>query len=116
MYKKASLCLVKKEERVFMDKIPQEYEIPLYLFHNGTNYETYRFLGCHKGTKDGNDGYYFRVWAAKARAVSLVGDFNNWDDNATPMQQIEKSEEKLSGIIEPIYEKAIDTAEVVWLR
>ena len=75
-----------------MDKIPQEYEIPLYLFHNGTNYETYRFLGCHKGTKDGNDGYYFRVWAAKARAVSLVGDFNNWDDNATPMQQIEKSE------------------------
>ena len=32
------------------------------------------------------------------------------------LEQIEKSEEKLVGIIEPIYEKAIDTAEVVWLR
>ena len=32
------------------------------------------------------------------------------------LEQIEKSEKKLEGIIEPIYEKAIDTAEVVWLR
>ena len=32
------------------------------------------------------------------------------------LEQIEKSEKKLVGIIEPIYEKAIDTAEVVWLR
>ena len=32
------------------------------------------------------------------------------------LEQIEKSEKKLEGIIEPIYEKAIDTAEGVWLR
>ena len=75
-----------------MDKIPQEYEIPLYLFHNGTNMETYRFLGCHKGEKDGKKGHYFRVWAAKAKAVSLVGDFNGWDDDKTPMEKIADSE------------------------
>ena len=75
-----------------MEKIPQEYEVPLYLFHNGTNLETYKFLGCHKGEKDGKEGYYFRVWAAKAKAVSLVGDFNEWEDEATPMEQIAESE------------------------
>ena len=32
------------------------------------------------------------------------------------LEQIETSEKKLEGIIEPIYEKAIETAEVVWLR
>lgn len=36
-----------------IDIIPKDYELPLYLFHNGTNCETYKFLGCHKGEKDG---------------------------------------------------------------
>ena len=35
-----------------IDIIPKDYELPLYLFHNGTNCETYKFLGCHKGEKD----------------------------------------------------------------
>lgn len=42
-----------------IDIIPKDYELPLYLFHNGTNCETYKFLGCHKGEKDGLEGYYF---------------------------------------------------------
>ena len=54
--------------------------------------ETYRFLGCHKGEKDGKKGYYFRVWAAKATAVSLVGDFNDWNDDKNPMEKIAESE------------------------
>ena len=66
-----------------IDTIPKDYELPLYLFHNGTNQETYKFLGCHKGEKNGVKGYYFRVWAAHARAVALVGDFNGWDEEAS---------------------------------
>ena len=70
-----------------IDIIPKDYELPLYLFHNGTNCETYKFLGCHKGEKDGIEGYYFRVWAAHAEGISVVGDFNDWDENATPMEK-----------------------------
>ena len=75
-----------------IDIIPKDYELPLYLFHNGTNCETYKFLGCHKGEKDGIEGYYFRVWAAHAEGISVVGDFNDWDENATPMEKIDDSE------------------------
>ena len=46
------------------NNIPKDYELPVYLFHDGTNYETYKFLGCHKGNLLGKDGYFFRVWAA----------------------------------------------------
>ncbi|MBR1739749.1 MAG: 1,4-alpha-glucan branching protein GlgB [Ruminococcus sp.] len=74
------------------DKVPQEYEIPLYLFHNGTNYETYKFLGCHAGEKDGVKGYFFRVWAAHAKGVSVVGDFNNWDESADRMELLADSQ------------------------
>ena len=75
-----------------IDLIPKDYELPLYLFHNGTNYETYRFLGCHAGVKNGEKGYFFRVWAAHAEAVSVVGDFNDWDQDANPMEMIAKTE------------------------
>lgn len=73
-------------------KIPEEYKLPLHLFHQGTNLMTYEFLGCHKGEKDGREGYYFRVWAAKAKSVSVVGDFNDWDESADPMEMIAETE------------------------
>ena len=34
-------------------------------------------------------GVYFAVWAPNARSVSVVGDFNEWDENATPMERLE---------------------------
>ncbi len=74
------------------NNIPKDYELPLYLFHDGTNMETYKFLGCHKGNMMGKDGYFFRVWAAHAKAISLVGDFNNWDETANPMTLIADTE------------------------
>ncbi|MGN1113529.1 MAG: 1,4-alpha-glucan branching protein GlgB [Oscillospiraceae bacterium] len=75
-----------------MKKIPEEYALPLHLFHQGKNYMIYDFLGCHSGNSDGNDGYYFRVWAKNAKAVSVVGDFNEWDEKANPMEKIEDTE------------------------
>jgi 1,4-alpha-glucan branching enzyme len=32
------------------------------------------------------DGVAFRVWAPHAEQVSVIGNFNNWDGNAHPMQ------------------------------
>ena len=75
-----------------IESIPKEYEFPLYLFHNGTNYETYKFLGCHQGEKNDEQGYYFRVWAPHAKAVSVIGDFNNWDTSENPMEMIADTE------------------------
>ena len=73
-------------------QIPKDYQIPLYLFHDGANFKAGEFFGSHKGVKDGVEGYYFRVWAPHAKKVSVVGDFNNWDENANPMELIADTE------------------------
>lgn len=70
-----------------MAVIPKDYEFPIYLFHSGTNSEAYRFLGCHKIN---GDRYAFRVWAPHAVAISVCGDFNNWDENEDPMKRLNK--------------------------
>lgn len=70
-------------------KIPlNQADLPLYLFHQGTNYKTYEFLGAHFGEKDGKEGVFFRTWAPRADAVSVVGDFNGWDKSISHMQKI----------------------------
>lgn len=53
-----------------------------YLFNQGTNYESYRFLGSHR--EDG--GYRFAVWAPHAVSVSVVCDANGWNRNDGVMQ------------------------------
>ena len=62
---------------------------PLYLFHEGTNYEAYRLLSPHPVKENGVDGWLFSVWAPNAKKVSVVGDFNNWDVNANVMEAVE---------------------------
>ena len=34
-----------------------------------------------------NDGTYFAVWAPHAKSVSVIGEFNNWDSKACPMER-----------------------------
>ena len=62
-------------------------DYPLYLFHEGHNSESYKFFGVHK-IDNTDDSWCFRVWAPKAKAVSVIGDFNNWDRNANEMKKI----------------------------
>lgn len=69
----------------------KEYEFPLYLFGQGNNFEAQRFLGAHFTTKNKREGVMFRVWAPHARGVSLVGDFNQWEPQAHPMQELNGS-------------------------
>jgi 1,4-alpha-glucan branching enzyme len=63
-----------------MEKINDMAE---YLFHQGTNYRAYEYLGAHKT----DDGYVFRVWAPNADRIFLAGDFNNWGEDA-PLERI----------------------------
>ena len=66
-------------------------ELDTYLFAKGTHYEIYEKLGAHLAEEDGKSGTYFSVWAPNARSVSVVGDFNNWDRAAHPMQPVQQS-------------------------
>ena len=65
-------------------------------FVDGVATNAYDLLGCHidKGI------FIFRVWAPNAKSVSLVGDFNEWSQNANHMINIG------SGIWEGIIENA----------
>ena len=67
----------------------ENYEFPLFVFHEGNNCEAFNFFGAHKAVKDGVEGAYFRVWAPKAKSVSLIGDFNGWDRSKNPMYRLD---------------------------
>lgn len=58
----------------------------VYLFNEGTHHRLYDKLGAHLTTVDGVPGTYFAVWAPDARRVSVVGDFNNWNQSTHPLR------------------------------
>lgn len=90
-----------------------DLSVPVYLFHQGNNAKAYEFLGSHRVT--GTDTVAFRVWAPNATGVSVVGDFNGWDNNANPMYKISDGiwETEITGLIEQytVYKYAIQTAD-----
>ena len=56
-------------------------------FHQGTMTDGWRWFGAHPAKKRGRDGWTFRVWAPHAEAVSVVGDFNNWNQKANKLSR-----------------------------
>ena len=60
----------------------------LEVFHTGDSVYAYNLLGAHLVNWNGRNGCVFRVWAPTARSVSVAGEFNNWDNNATYMYDI----------------------------
>src|SRR5918911_2875029 len=61
-------------------------DFDVYLFNEGTHVRVYQKLGAHPAAaSDGTHGTLFGVWAPNAEAVSVIGDFNNWDWQATPL-------------------------------
>ncbi|TMB92469.1 MAG: 1,4-alpha-glucan branching protein GlgB [Chloroflexi bacterium] len=60
-------------------------DFDLYLFGQGKNYRIYEKMGAHVRTVNGVTGVHFAVWAPNALAVSVIGDFNNWQRGANPM-------------------------------
>ncbi len=62
-------------------------ELDHYLFGQGTHYEIYKKMGAHKVKRGAEEGVYFSVWAPRAKAVSVVGEFNDWDREKNPMER-----------------------------
>ena len=86
-----------------------------YLFHQGTNYNSYSLFGSHFVTQDHKNCVRFVVWAPHAQAVSVVGDFNNWDTKTNPMEKVQSGNGIWVAYIEDmkegeIYKYAITTS------
>ena len=65
-----------------------ENDVPLYLFHEGSNSNAYEYFGSHRKNKN---TVVFRVWAPDAKNVSVTGDFNNWSETENPMKPLKNS-------------------------
>ncbi len=73
---------------IISSKETAENNLPLYLFHQGTNYNAYDYLGAHFTVQEGVEGVVFRTWAPNSDGISVVGDFNGWDTDKNPMRRI----------------------------
>lgn len=63
----------------------------IYSFIKGTNYDCQKFLGSRLCIFGEQPGALFRVWAPRAKAVSVVGEFNRWTPGAHPMKNVAKT-------------------------
>lgn len=72
-------------------EVNSKNSVPLYLFHQGTNSKAYEYMGLRRAGDPEHPGMTCRVWAPNAQAVSLVGDFNNWDDEKHPLEKISEN-------------------------
>lgn len=79
------LCRLKEGEISLVEiRANKDLEMPIYLFKEGTNFESDRLLGARLVNYNGMDGVRFRVWAPNAVSVSVVGDFNDWNERMNP--------------------------------
>lgn len=58
-------------------------ELDIHLFAEGSHYRLYEKLGAH--VVEG--GVHFAVWAPNAAAVAVIGEFNEWNSAAHPLEQ-----------------------------
>lgn len=61
-------------------------EEDIYLFREGRHSRLYEKFGAHVQRVGGDAGVRFVVWAPNARAVSVIGDFNNWRPGVHALQ------------------------------
>ncbi|MFJ4297289.1 1,4-alpha-glucan branching protein GlgB [Curtobacterium sp. NPDC089689] len=63
-------------------------ELDLHLFGEGRDEQLWHHLGAHVQTVDGVDGVAFTVWAPRATAVRVIGDFEGWEGRTTAMRRL----------------------------
>jgi 1,4-alpha-glucan branching enzyme len=87
-------------------------EHDVYLFREGTLFRAYEKLGAHV---IGGDvaATRFAVWAPTARAVSVIGDFNDWNPDASPLAARGDSSGVWEGIVNGVREGALYKFRIV---
>ena len=66
-----------------------DYDI--YLFNQGSHFTLYDKMGAHPMTLGGAAGVHFAVWAPNADSVSVIGNFNGWDEGRHPLAPLASS-------------------------
>ncbi len=54
-------------------------------YQAGTHYRLYELFGAHPITVLSKSGYYFSVWAPNATYISVIGNFNDWNNESHPL-------------------------------
>ena len=67
-----------KKKKVIVKK-GQILEVDNCLFHQGKNYNSYRFMGAHSIIENRKRGIRFTTWAPKASSIYVVGDFTDFN-------------------------------------
>ena len=90
----------------------------LYLMGEGNHFKSYEKFGARLMNIQGVQGVYFALWAPNARGISVVGNFNNWQQDTHPMNRLDSSgvwELFIPGLKEgEIYKYAITSADNHW--
>jgi len=63
-------------------------DLDLHLFREGSHSRLYELLGAHPEICDGVAGCHFALWAPNAHAVSVMGDFNDWNRHTHWLRRI----------------------------
>ena len=67
---------------------PSIGELDLHLIGEGRHEELWRVLGAHVREFEDTSGTAFAVWAPNARAVRIIGSFNDWDGEGHAMRSM----------------------------
>ena len=57
----------------------------IYLFNQGKYYRAYEVFGAHAQELNGVQGVSFVVWAPDVPSVHVIGDFNGWNEEDSPL-------------------------------
>ncbi len=60
-----------------------------FLYHEGTNYESYKKLGAHLDSENGTEGTRFAVYAPNAKSVNVITEQTWWDESKGAMERFD---------------------------
>ncbi len=70
--------------------VPTVGDVDRYLWGEGRHEQIWHVLGAHHRPHEGVAGTAFAVWAPHARAVRVVGDFNDWNGILHAMRRLDE--------------------------
>mgnify|MGYP004719493125 FL=1 len=70
---------------------PELTKDDVYLFGIGTWERSWEKMGAHPDTQQRTRGWRFYVWAPDVKSVHVIGEFNDWDEQANPLVPVHTS-------------------------